>query len=402
MNPADRLRETVSHVSQVQAMEDLLKTLVEIPSGSGDREGLSAVQAVVGQRLETLGFRVGQAPGGVLEARWPRFPHTASKGPRMLLVGHVDTVYRRDDPFQGLTAKVDAAGHRMLSGPGVVDMKGGLVVMLAAFEALVAHGLLERGSLNVLLNRDEETGSRDSAAVIQERARAFDVAFVLEPGFDLADGSTTMVVARAGLARVKVMVMGVEAHAGNNPELGLSAVATAARMVAPLDGLADSDRGLLVKVCTFEAGKSINQVAGRAILGVDVRFRDLTQWERVHDRIQEVVAGTVDRNPFTHVATRASVEVMGLKHPMPRHPDQDPYLEQLQAAAHALGLRLTPGRRNGTSDGNNTAAVGTPTLDGLGVVGVGMHVSGEEAVRASSLPERAALLALTLWRVSEA
>jgi len=381
--------------AQTESMERFVRELVEIPSGTTDAAGLDRMEAKLERELLDLGFQVSKAPGEILLARRTG----AAPAPRVLLVGHLDTVYLPEESFSGLEERIHPGGDRMLVGPGAVDMKGGLAVLIWALRALRNVGALDRGSLTVLLNRDEETGSPASGVHITAESGRHDLAIVLEPGFDRPDGSTTVVVERAGLARVRLAVDGVEAHAGNQPERGLSAVATAARLVGPIDALASPGDGLLVKVCTFRGGKSINQVPGRAELGVDVRFQDLAQWDAVLERIRALAALTIDRNPLTGRSTRCEVEVIGHKVPMPKPPGIDRFLAILREAAAELGQRLEPGRRNGTSDGNNTAAAGTPTLDGLGVVGVGMHVAGEEAVRASSIPERAALLACTLLKV---
>jgi len=381
--------------TEVERMERFLGELVEIPSGTGDPAGLDRMAARLEHALGDLGFATARAPGDTLVARRPgRAP-----APRVLLVGHLDTVYPPDDAFTGLTEGVGSNGVRMLVGPGAVDMKGGLTVVIWALRALHAGGLLDRGPVTVLLNRDEEAGSPASGAAITTESGDHDLALVLEPGFDLSGGATSVVVERAGLARVRLTVTGIEAHAGNQPERGLSAVAAAARLVAPIDALACPGEGLLVKVCTFRGGKSINQVPGSAELGVDVRFQDLAQLDAVLDRMGDLAGATVDRNPLTGQRTRCEVEVLGRKAPMRKQSGADRFLGLLLEAAAELGQRLEPGRRNGTSDGNNTAAAGTPTLDGLGVVGVGMHVSGKEAVRASSIPERAALLACMLLKV---
>jgi glutamate carboxypeptidase len=395
MSVGVELQRYLGASAQIQSMERLVRELVEIPSGTADPAGLDRMEARLERELLDLGFEVSKAPGKILVARRPGAAHV----PRVLLVGHLDTVYPPEESFSGLEERINPGGERMLVGPGAVDMKAGLVVVVSALHALRAVGALDRGSLTVLLNRDEETGSRASGTHITAESGRHDLAIVVEPGFDRPDGSTTVVVERAGLARVRLAVAGVEAHAGNQPERGLSAVATAARLVGPIDALASPGEGLLVKVCTFRGGKSINQVPGRAELGVDVRFQDLAQWEAVLERIRALAALTVDRNPLTGQSTRCEVEVIGHKVPMPKLPGTDRFLALLLEAAAELGQRLEPGRRNGTSDGNHTAAAGTPTLDGLGVVGVGMHVAGEEAVRASSIPERAALLACTLRKV---
>lgn len=390
------LQAFLSAPEQVGALRRFLEQLVEIPSGTHDEPGLERMQVTLAAELEALGFRVDRRDGGVLAA-------TAAPpacAPRVLVVGHVDTVYPPGDSFRGLTESAEPGGPRMLIGPGAVDMKGGLAILVWALRALAQVGRLDAARPTVLLNRDEEIGSPASQQLIGEVAGRHDFALVLEPGFDRADGATTLVEARAGLARVELVVRGVEAHAGNQPERGLSAVATAARLVGVVDALADPAAGLFVKVCTIRGGHSINQVPGTATLGVDVRFRTLRQWETAHVRFGEAARSVVDRNTVTGQRSHTAVNVLHVKPPMPRLAGADHLLEAVLETGQALGQRLAPGRRNGTSDGNYTATAGTPTLDGMGVVGVGMHVAGGEAVRETSLAERAALLAGTLARLA--
>jgi len=398
METEERIRSFFSRVSQSDAMERFLEELVRIPSSSLDPGGLDRMAAVCEREMRKLGLTIVDAPEGILLGR-NRGKHGAGGMPSVLLIGHLDTVYPEDSTFEGLHETVNEAGHRMLVGPGALDMKGGLVVVLQALTALKETGFLDRADFSVLFNRDEELGSTRSADLITEESRHHDLALVFEPGFDEPDGATTLVVERGGLARLQVTVRGLEAHAGNQPELGLNAVATAARLVDPIHDLAAPEEGLLVTVCTFHGGNTINQVPGSATLGIDVRFRELSLWEPLLDRIRKIAATRVDRNVLTGAETTTDVEVLSRKVPMVKNPGVDGFLDTFLKAGEDLGQRLHPGRRNGTSDGNNTAAAGTPTLDGLGVVGVGMHVSGSEALRASSLMERAELLALALARL---
>lgn len=391
---ARRLLEPASS----EALVARLRRYVDIESSTEDPAGLARMADAFGADLAALGFSIGADEGGVLVGEYG----DAASGPRVLLVGHLDTVYPPGSDFRGLVARV-VDGTPMFVGPGAVDMKGGLVVCLAALEALRDAGSL--GPCTVLVNRDEEQGSVASAATLRRRAAGHDVALVFEPGFDVDGGASTIVVERAGLARVRVTVRGVESHSGNQPTRGLSAVATAARMVDAIDGLADVPNDRLVRVCTFRGGDAINQVPGRASLGIDVRFPDVAAWEWVLERIGAIAASTVDTNRETGDRTTADVEVLSWKPPMPRAPGVEPFLEHVLRSAASLGQRLEPGRRNGTSDGNHVAEAGLPVIDGLGVVGVGMHVSGGEAVRQTSLAERAALVAEALartWRAAGA
>lgn len=395
MSPEKRIREALFSAPQIKAMEGFLRELVEISSSSRDPVGLERMFSTLDRELASLEIERTREPGTILIGRG----RSRTRKPNVLLVGHVDTVHEAGGTFQGVSETRNEAGHRMLRGPGTADMKGGLVVMIWALKALQEACVLDRGAYTLLFNSDEELGSPGSGDRIAEEGRRHDLALVFEPGFDHAGGASTVVTERGGMARVRMKVYGVESHAGNQPELGLSAVSAASAMVGRLDEEAASARDAGITVCTFRGGNTINQVPGYAELGIDVRFREASEWESALERIRTIARTTVGRNPRTGAATRAKVEVLTRKPPMQKHPGADAYLNILLEAAAGLGQRLVPGRRNGTSDGNFTALGGTPTLDGLGAVGVGMHVSGSEAVRASSLPERAALLALTLARL---
>ncbi|HKM56980.1 MAG TPA: M20 family metallopeptidase, partial [Isosphaeraceae bacterium] len=270
-----------------------------------------------------------------------------------------------------------------LFGPGVYDMKASLVMVAAVVEVL---GRLKRKlprPLLVLLNSDEEIGSPSSRQLIEELARQSEYVLVLEP--PLPDGG--LKTARKGVGRFTIEVEGKAAHAGVAPEQGRSAIVELAHQVLGATELNDPRSGTTVSVGLIRGGTAFNVVPADASAEVDVRATSLAAATAVEAALRAFAALT----PGTKVTVRGGF----VRPPMERTPAIAGLFARAQEIAARLGLELSEGSTGGGSDGNFTAALGVPTLDGLGVQGGGAHAENEH-IRIDSLPERAALLAALL------
>ena len=361
-------------------MGALLERLIACESPSGDPEGLSAAFAVLAEELEQLDYVVTRLPGpsagDTLEAR-PR--GAPAEGDYQLLVGHIDTVWPRGT----VAERPPAVSGDQLSGPGAYDMKAGLVQMVFAVRVLGALGHSPTVTPVVLVNGDEEAGSRDSREQIARLAGNAARAFVLEPSFGAAGKLKT---ARKGIGRFTVTVKGRASHAGLAPEAGISAILEASYQVQRLFDLNDLNRGITVNVGTIDGGLRTNIIAPEVTAEVEVRVATAADGEAVEQAIRALKP----------VQQGAEVVVEGGfgRPPLERTPRNRALWQAAEAAAGTLGLRLQEASVGGASDGNITSLY-TATLDGLGAVGGGAHAVDEHVV-VSRMPERAALLAVLL------
>jgi glutamate carboxypeptidase len=302
---------------------------------------------------------------------------------QILLLGHFDTVW----PVGQLERmRLEVRGGRLF-GPGVYDMKAGLVIGLLAIRALLERRLPLAHRVTFLMTSDEETGSHASREAIVEQARKSDAVFVLEPA--MADGRVK--TSRKGVGVFTVRAQGVPAHAGVDPTRGASAIHELARQVVAITDLQDLSRGVTVNVGVIEGGTRSNVIAEHAWAEVDVRIPTREDAERVD----------VFMRSRTPQLRGTAVEVTGgiNRPPFERTPGVVALFEQAREVAASLGFDLGEGSTGGASDANFTGALGIPTLDGLGAVGDGAHALDEHVV-IDDLPSRAALLAGLLLRVT--
>jgi glutamate carboxypeptidase len=347
-------------------MLDELGALTAVESFSADTAACAAcARTVAGLGRELLGVdpEIIEAPDGHTHLHW-RFGT-----PRVVLVGHFDTVW----PMGTLQRKPFAVSGGRATGPGVFDMKAGIV---QGFHALAALPSLD--GVTVLFTSDEEIGSLSSRALIEETARGLDAALVLEPS---AGGA--LKVARKGVSMYRVTVHGRAAHAGLEPERGVNALVELAHRVVALGALAAPELGTTVTPTIGHAGTAGNVVPALASLEVDVRALQPDEQRRVDDAVRAMSTSV----PGAEVV----VEGGSNRPPLPEQASRGLF-DRAQAVASRLGLGTLRGVTvGGGSDGNFTAAVGTPTLDGLGAVGDGAHAEHEHVV-IDSMAERAALV----------
>jgi len=361
-------------------MVELLRRLAEAESPSDAPETQDRVREIIAAELEGLDFAVhripGRSSGGMLHAR-PR--KRAAGAPAQLVLGHYDTVW----PVGTLTDMPFTHDGERVAGPGVYDMKGGVVQALLALQALQHFALPTPVTPHLFLNSDEEIGSRESRRYIERLARAMDRVFVLEPSLGPAGQLKT---ARKGIGRFTVTVLGEAAHAGLDPGAGASAILELSHVIQELFALNDLERGVTVNVGTIDGGLRPNVVAPKSTAVVDVRVPTAADAERVETAIR----GLRPVTPGTRI------EVDGFfGRPAMEHTPANRRLWRLACGLGAeLGLALEEATAGGGSDGNFTSRY-TATLDGMGAVGAGAHARHEHLLLTPTI-ERAALLTLLL------
>ena len=361
----------------------LARELVAAESPSTDRAALERCASVLAARLLDAGASIEHIDGGLtaahILAQW------RGGGPRVLLVGHFDTVW----PVGQLARMPLEEKDGKLFGPGVLDMKAGLAIGITAAR-LVAAELPEssRPHVRLLATTDEEVGSATSRVAIESLARNSDAVLVLEPA--LPGGAVK--TARKGVGEFELLAEGISSHAGADPGAGASAVHELAKQITTIAGLTDGARGLTVNVGVIDGGTRSNVVAERARAFIDVRIARLEDAAAIEHAFAEL----------RPVDPRVKLTVTGRinRPPMERTPGVARLYALAQEVAGSMGRTLAEGATGGASDGNFTAALGIPTLDGLGAIGDGPHALHEHVV-IKELAPRAALVAGLLARIRD-
>lgn len=344
--------------------------LIRCESPSKDLAALAECAELVaglGERL--LGAAPERIPvEGRTHLRW-RFP---GDGPRILVLGHYDTVW----PIGSLDRHPATVEGNVLRGPGCVDMKAGLVLAMHAIA-----GLPDRAGVELLVTADEEIGSPTSRALIEQDAAGCAAALILEAA---ADDRGALKTARKGIAGYTIDVYGKAAHAGLHPELGVNASIELAHQILAVAAIGDPDRGTTVTPTVVGGGTAANTVPAQARLVIDVRVPDAAEERRV-DAAMHALRPVL---PGARLVVDGGIN----RPPMPPSASSAPYRRAI-AVAQRLGQPAPAGVSvGGGSDGNFTAAVGVPTLDGLGAVGGGAHAD-DEHVLVDTMPGRVALVA---------
>jgi glutamate carboxypeptidase len=305
---------------------------------------------------------------------------------QLLFTGHMDTVFGIDHPFQSLTWLEPG---KVLNGPGVADMKGGIAIMLAALNAIEETPLAGRIGYEVVINSDEEVGSLGSADLIARAARGKRAALTYEPAAN-ADG--TLAGARPGSGNFAFTITGKSAHAGRNPEDGRNAIIAASDLALRLK--AGMDASLSVNPSRIDGGSPTNVVPDLAILRVNMRPRTLEDQARGQALIDATV-GAVAAEHDVHIHAHGHFA----RPPKPMTPELEQLFGVVKKAGADLGQPIGWQSTGGVCDGNNIAACGVPVIDTMGVRGGLIH-SMEEYLIVDSLAERAALSALTILRLA--
>lgn len=366
---------------QRQWLLDLIHELVRIESPTDDKAAVDRCGAALSARLREMGGVVTKVPqssaGDHLVARF-------GEGPRqLLLIGHFDTVW----PIGQLQKMPIREEEGRLHGPGTLDMKAGIGLGMLATRALLAAAPPVGTRITMLWSTDEETGSDSSRELIEAEARQSEAVLVLEPA--LASGA--LKTARKGIGQYELTVHGVSAHAGVDPRKGVNAIRELALQILAVDAIRDLDRGISVNVGVIAGGTRSNVVPEFATASVDVRSETLADADTIDHAMRELRAQTPG----------ARLEVTGgfNRPPMERGPGVARLFEMAKACAAEIGVDLQEGATGGGSDGNFTAALGIPTLDGLGATGDGAHALHEH-VKVAELPVRAAVIAGLLHQLT--
>ncbi|MGD0156415.1 MAG: M20 family metallopeptidase [Terracidiphilus sp.] len=356
----------------------LTRLLVQAESPSGSKSAVDACLALAAAHARQLDGRVklhrpaADGLGDVLEVRFG--PHRPSGRKPILLLGHLDTVW----PLGTLKTMPFRQSRGRLWGPGTLDMKAGVAMAFTAIELLTQARLLQR-EIVLLLTTDEEIGSTASRPITESIAKTCAAVYVLEPAQGLAYKTV-----RKGIGNWRIDVKGVAAHAGVDFEKGANAIRELARAIEKVSGWTDLKRGLTVSVGVAGGGTRSNVIPDHAWAEVDARIarradgprlaRKFAALKLVDPRCALIVSGGINRPPMER--SRGTVHLF----------------RNAQAMARELGFELSEASTGGGSDGNFTAALGIPTLDGMGAVGEGAHAP-HESVFVPHLAPRTALLA---------
>jgi glutamate carboxypeptidase len=382
-----RLQEIASH--RYEDFLEALREMVNVDCGSYTPDGVNRIADLCAQRLEAVGWaverrahepaegeeRLGDLVIGRLQG---------SGGPRVLMIGHTDTVF---DPGTVAERPFRIEGDRAM-GPGVSDMKGGLLLGFFAMEVLQEAGFDGFGQVTYVCNPDEEIGSPWSRYVIEAEAANADVAFVLEGARENGD----IVSARKGVSDYTLEIIGRAAHAGVEPERGRSAILEAAHKTIALQALNGRWPGVTVNVGVVHGGTRTNVVAERCVLEVDVRSPEEPSFQEAEAAVEAIAR--------EHKVPDVEVNVLGggWHRPMEKKEGGAHLAELAIGVAADLGFELKDAATGGASDANTTSAAGVPTLDGLGPIGGDDH-SPKEWLDLTSVVPRISLLAGILSRL---
>lgn len=389
--------------SRSEAMVRDLRRYVEIPTGHNFTSGLDELRGLVTDRLRALGAVVDIVPGEskpewLLGAGTGSIPPTAvcrsaaisdwkaGRGPRVLLASHLDTVFTPPPEGRFLRLDVSSDGSRAV-GPGVVDMKGGIVIALSVLEALAETGAALPWTY--VFNSDEEMGSYHSERALRAEARRHDVGLATEPA--LPDGG--LAVERLGSGQFMLEARGRSAHVGRDFDKGVSAVTALSRAVVSCAEIADARAGRIVNIGPISGNDAANIVPDVAKAWGNVRFPSREVADDIGRRIDalgtdaQAMPALIVRRSFNRAAKpmTAGVEALALR---------------ARAAAEALGGSLPFGKTGGVCDGNILQEEGLPTIDTLGVRGGGLHTE-QEWIELASMVDRAMLLAVLLMRLRD-
>jgi glutamate carboxypeptidase len=359
---------------------DTIRGLAAIESPTDDKAAVDRCGDDLARRLTAIGARMHvlrqERAGDHLRAEF------GTGGRQVLLLGHFDTVW----PLGQLNQMPIVIEGDELKGPGVLDMKAGIALGMLAVRAVMACQPPHDTRVVMLWTTDEETGSVNSRAILEEEARRSEAVLVLEPA--LPGG--VLKTSRKGCGQFEITVHGVPAHAGVDPTKGVSAIRELARQILAIETVQDLTRGVTLNVGMIEGGTRANVVAAAARAIVDVRAptRDDAQW------IEAVLRGLTPHLPGATIEVRGGFE----RPPMERTAGVARLYALAQEVGATLGQTIAEGATGGGSDGNFCAALGVPTLDGLGAIGDGAHALHEHVI-VSALVPRATLLAGLLSRL---
>lgn len=364
----------------------LLERLVNIDSGSGYGPGLTQVSDIAINELKQLGFSIEQVPDAAANSSHVIATLKGAGKAKILLMAHMDTVFKEGSAAERPFHIKDGRAY----GPGVMDDKGGIVAGIYALKVLKDQGFKDYAQITFLLDASEETGSDAASDLIRKTAKAHDVTLNLEPGRP-ADG---LVVWRKGSATAVVEVKGKAAHAGVAPELGRNAAMEAAHQILQLGKLGDEEKKTTINFTVIKSGDRTNVIPDQATAKADVRAALPEEFDRIEKDLARVSANKLI--PDTDVKTSLQ---RGLP-PMPQTSESDKLVAIAQGIYGELGKKLTIEGSGGAADASLSAGVGTPTLDGFGIVGGNIHTP-EEYAEVESVAPRIYLLSRMIMELSK-
>jgi len=366
-----------------------LKTIVNIDSGTHTRVGVNRVVDYLQTRFHDFGFdtRVDeqQEYGNNLVAM---HKGSAPTGPRILLLGHTDTVFSEGEVAWHPFTLSEREGWHIASGLGILDMKAGLLMGIYALHLLIQAGKANYQSVTFICNSDEEVGSPASRPLIEKIARHADAVLVLEPGRQL----NRVVSSRRGVGRYRIEAHGIAAHAGVNPEYGRNAILELAHQVLNLQAINGTIAGTSLNVGTIRGGERINIVPDYAYCDIDVRVSNRESINAIEKAMHNVTKKTV----LDGTTVTLSGRINSL--PFEKTGGSNQLVELARQAGQEVGIQLEDIASGGASDANTTAGMGIPTIDGLGAGGANAH-NPNEYIELDYLPTRIALIASLLQQI---
>ncbi len=375
----------------MDAYLDDLKTIVNIDSGTFTKAGVDRVAAYLQERFQGLGF----------STRFDQQEHygdhliathqgNAPGGPRILLIGHIDTVLPDGEAGRRPFAVSRRDGARVATGPGILDMKSGVLIGMYALHLLIESRQANYSQVTFICNSDEEIGSPSSRPLIQQLARQADAVLVLEPG--RAQG--TIVSSRKGCGQYRVEVHGLSAHAGVEPQRGRNAILELSYQVQKMQALNGTIPGASLSVGIIRGGERTNVVPDYAYFDMDVRVADQASLKALEEAMRQVT----HQNKLA--GTRITLSGSLLCQPFERNQHNEQLVALAKEAGRELGVKIQDVGSGGASDANTTAAMAIPTLDGLGAGGGLAHNPGEY-IELDYLPTRIALAAGLIRKIGE-
>jgi glutamate carboxypeptidase len=361
-----------------------LELLVNIDSGTGQTEGINSIMAYLAQWLGAIGFNVSlhdsEGFGQNLVARL-----RGKGGVRLLLVGHLDTVYSAG----AVTTKPFQVRDGLAYGPGVIDMKSGVLMGIYSLRALLESGFDQFGEIVVVFNNDEEVGSAGSASLLREIARQVDLGLVLEA----SRSAEVITKARKGADKYVMEITGIPAHSGSEPHKGRSAVIEMAHKMIAVHNLNMLYPGVTFNVTRLSSSEPLNIIPEVARCHISVRAYNEQGLSMAAQALEQIVVGCSIPDTRTRLmCTRGRV-------PYTATPEILRLVELAQEEGKGLGLSIVAEGKGGLSDANLLMEAGIPVLDSLGPIGGGMHDLNREYLRVESIPLRGALLAGLISRL---
>ncbi len=356
---------------------DLTRKLAEMESPSNDKQAVDRFADFLAKELRPLGAKTKiieqKKVGNCLRAEWE-----GNEG-QLLLLCHMDTVW----PIGEVAKRPVRREGDKLNGPGVLDMKASIAILMSAFKAMKEIGLKPKKRVVALLNSDEEIGSIASRKLIEEEASCSHAVLCLEPSM-LGGALKTQ---RKGVGVFQIKIKGKAAHAGSGHQKGISAIEEMAQQIIAIHKLTDYEKGVTLNVGVVKGGSRSNVIAEEAEAEIDLRFLNMQDGQKVTDTILNLKP----QLPGAELKINGGIN----RPPLSKTPQNQKLYKRIKEIGKSMGLNIEEGLSGGGSDASFTSALGIATIDGLGADGDGCHALEEYAVT-SSLPQKAALLAALL------